>query len=307
MEPTINNNNNNNNNNSKVFIVTGTSTGLGLSIVKKILDKKFRVAAFTRSKEAVENQIRDYYLKSNENNIDYQSLLLAVQVDITNQQSVENGVQETLKTFGRIDVVVNNAGYCQWGNTEEVSDKDHRDIFEVNYFSVLNIIKSTLPILRKQRNGLILNVSSTVGHVPYSGISTYVSSKFALTGLTLTLAKEVEPFGIKVILLSPGSFKTDIGFKKQFKSLENPIEDYYQAASLEQTYGALEMFFNSAKGSSDKFGDLVIKIHQLYEQGKQLPSNFFIGSDAIDPVQKHLTGLLDELNQWKDLCISTDN
>ncbi|KAN0015895.1 hypothetical protein ACTFIU_005844 [Dictyostelium citrinum] len=301
MEPIINNNN------SKVFIVTGTSTGLGLSIVKKILDKKFRVAAFTRSKEVVENQIRDYYLKSNENNIDYQSLLLAVQVDITSQQSVEDGVQETLKTFGRIDVVVNNAGYSQWGNTEEVSDKDHRDIFEVNYFSVLNIIKATLPILRKQRNGLILNVSSLIGHVPYPGFSSYVASKFALTGLTLTLAKEVEPLGIKVILLSPGVFKTDITHKKQFKSLENPIEDYYQTASLEQTYDSFKKFEEQAKGSSDKFGDLVIEINQLYEQGKQLPSNFFIGSDSVGHAQVHLTGLLNELNQWKDLSISTDN
>ncbi|KAM9994665.1 hypothetical protein ACTFIZ_007799 [Dictyostelium cf. discoideum] len=301
MEPIITNN-------SKVFIVTGTSTGIGLSIVKKILDQKFRVVAFTRSKEVVENQVKDYYSKSNENNIDYQSSsLLAIQVDITNQQSVENGVQEALKTFGRIDVVVNNAGYSQWGNTEEVSDKDHRDIFEVNYFSVLNIIKSTLPILRNQKSGLILNVSSLIGHMPLAGFSSYVASKFALTGLTLTLAKEVEPLGIKVVLLSPGVFKTDITHKQQFKNLENPIQDYYKNSSLQQTFDSLKKYEDHAKGSSDKFGDLVIEINQLYEQGKQLPSNFFIGSDAVDHAQVHLTNLLNELNQWKDLCISTDN
>ncbi|KAN0029500.1 hypothetical protein ACTA71_007629 [Dictyostelium dimigraforme] len=277
-----------------------------LSLAKEAFQKKLRVVAFTRSKEVVENQIKEYYSKSNENNIDYESTLLAIQVDITNPKSVENGVQETLKTFGRIDVVVNNAGYSQWGNTEEVSDKDHREIFEVNYFSVLNIIKSTLPILRKQKSGLILNVSSLIGHIPYPGFSSYVATKYALTGLTLTLAKEVEPLGIKVVLLSPGMFKTDITFKKQFKGLENPIQDYYPNGSLEQTFGSFEKYLNIAKGSSDKFGDLVLEINQLHEQGEKLPSNLFIGSDATGHAQTHLTGLLDELNQWKDLSISTD-
>ncbi|KAM9956881.1 hypothetical protein ACTFIR_003616 [Dictyostelium discoideum] len=298
---------NNINNNSKVFIVTGCSSGFGLSIVKKILDKKLRVAAFTRSKEDIESKIKEYYSKSNENNIDYQSSLLAIQVDIKNQQSVEKGVQEALKVFGRIDVVVNNAGYCQWGNAEEVSDKDHRDIFDVNYFSVINMVKSTLPILRKQKSGLILNVSSMVGHTPFVGVSSYVASKFALAGLTFTLAKEVEPFGIKVVLLSPGIFKTELGQNEQFRNLENPIADYYQTASLQQTYDHIKNFMQSSKGSPEKFGDFVVEIHQLYEQGKQLPSNFFVGSDAIDTVQKHFTGLLDEFNQWKDLCISTDD
>ncbi|KAM9994664.1 hypothetical protein ACTFIZ_007798 [Dictyostelium cf. discoideum] len=268
--------------------------------------KELRVAAFTRSKEEIESKIKDYYSKCNENNIDFQSSLIAIQVDITNQQSVENGVQEVLKTFGRIDVVVNNAGYSQWGYTEEVSEKDHRDIFEVNYFSVLNIIKSTLPILRNQKSGLILNVSSMVGHTPFVGISSYVASKFALAGLTLTLAKEVEPLGIKVVLLSPGVFKTELCKNKKFKNLENTIQDYYRTGSLQQAYDHIDNFMESSKGDPDKFGDFVIEINKLYEQGKQLPSNFFVGSDAIDTVQKHLTALLDESNQWKDLCISTD-
>ncbi|KAK5583505.1 hypothetical protein RB653_005101 [Dictyostelium firmibasis] len=290
----------------KVFIVTGTSTGLGLSFVKKILDNDFRVAAFTRSKEAVENQIKEYY-SNNVKGIDFENSLLAIQVDITNQQSVENGVKETLKVFGRVDVVINNAGYSQWGNGEEVSEKDHRDIFNINYFSVLNVLKSTLPILRKQRNGLILNVSSLVGHVPYQGLSSYVASKYALTGLTLSIANEVEPLGIKVICLSPGVFNTDIGNKKQFKALENPIEDYYQTVSLQQTFDSFDKYASLAKGSSDKFGDVILKINQLYEQGEKLPSNFFIGSDSVEHAQKHLTSLLDELNQWKELSISTDN
>ncbi|KAN0021627.1 hypothetical protein ACTFIU_003771 [Dictyostelium citrinum] len=297
----------NTNNNSKVFIVTGTSTGLGFSIVKKILDKKFRVVAFTRSKETLENKIKEYYSKSNINGIDFKSNLLAIQVDITNQESVEDGIQKTLKVFGRIDVVINNAGFNQWGNAEEVSDKNHREIFEVNYFSVMNVLRSTLPILRKQRNGLILNVSSLIGYLPFPGFSTYVASKFALTGLTLSIAKEVEHLGINVVCLLPGTYKTEIGENKQFKALQTPIEDYYPNGSLQQTYDLYDKYGDFAKGSSDKFADAVLEINQHHDQGKKLPASLFLGSDSVQGAEHYFTNLLDQIKEWKDLCNSTDH
>ncbi|KAM9972905.1 hypothetical protein ACTFIR_012275 [Dictyostelium discoideum] len=302
MEPT--NIVNQKENTDKVFLVSGTSTGLGLSIVKKLLDNKFKVSAFTRSKSTVENEIKKYY--ETENQIDLLKSLLVVQVDITNEESVEEGVKETIKTFGHIDVVINNAGYSQLGNVEETSDKEARAIFDVNYFAVLNIVRSTIPHLRKQRSGLILNISSILGHRPRGKTSSYSASKYAVTGLTLSLQQELAPFNVKVLLLSPGGFRTDIANKEKFKVVENPIDEYHPSSSIDNSLKDFLKLAETTKGSPDKFANAIVKIFELYQQDKPLPTNLFFGSDAIQASKLHFNSLLDDINQWNELSISTD-
>ncbi|KAK5574663.1 hypothetical protein RB653_009916 [Dictyostelium firmibasis] len=293
-------------NKDRVFLVSGTSTGLGLSIVKKLLDNNYKVAAFTRSKLIVENEIKKYYENNNEKNIDFKSSLLAVEVDITNQESVDLGVKETINKFGHFDVVINNAGYGQWGNIEETNDKEARSIFDVNYFAILNIIRSTLPHLRTQKSGLVLNVSSILGHAPKGGFSSYVASKYAVTGLTLSLQQELAPFNISVVLLSPGGFRTDITNKDKFKLIENPILEYYPNSTPQQSLDAFSDYINGSKGSPDKFANAILKLDEIHQQGKPLPSNIFFGSDAIEGGNHFLKSLIDEANQWKELGLSTD-
>ncbi|KAM9979296.1 hypothetical protein ACTFIY_008545 [Dictyostelium cf. discoideum] len=302
MEPT--NIVNQKENTDKVFLVSGTSTGLGLSIVKKLLDNKFKVSAFTRSKSTVENEIKKYY--ETENKIDLFKSLLVVQVDITNEESVEEGVKETIKTFGHIDVVINNAGYSQLGNVEETSDKEARAIFDVNYFAVLNIVRSTIPHLRKQRSGLILNVSSILGHRPRGKTSSYSASKYAVTGLTLSLQQELAPFNVKVLLLSPGGFRTDIANKEKFKVIENPIDEYHPLSTIDNSLKDFLKLAETTKGSPDKFANAIVKIFELYQHDKPLPTNLFFGSDAIQASKLHFNSLLDEINQWNEFSISTD-
>ncbi|KAM9951631.1 hypothetical protein ACTFIT_002312 [Dictyostelium discoideum] len=302
MEPTIIANQKENT--DKVFLVSGTSTGLGLSIVKKLLDNKFKVSAFTRSKSTVENEIKKYY--ETENKIDLFKSLLVVQVDITNEESVEEGVKETIKTFGHIDVVINNAGYSQLGNVEETSDKEARAIFDVNYFAVLNIVRSTIPHLRKQRSGLILNVSSILGHRPRGKTSSYSASKYAVTGLTLSLQQELAPFNVKVLLLSPGGFRTDITNKEKFKVIENPIDEYHPLSSIDNSLKDFLKLAETTRGSPDKFANAIVKIFELYQQDKPLPTNLFFGSDAIQASKLHFNSLLDDINQWNEFSISTD-
>ncbi|KAM9976068.1 hypothetical protein ACTFIR_009909 [Dictyostelium discoideum] len=293
-------------NNDRVFLVSGTSTGLGLSIVKKLLDNNYKVAAFTRSKLIVENEIKKYYENNNEKNIDYLNSLLAVQVDITNEESVENGVKETVNKFGHFDVVINNAGYGQWGNIEETSDKEARTIFDVNYFAILNIVRSTTPYLRKQKSGLILNVSSILGHTPKGGFSSYVASKYAVTGLTLSLEQELAPFNIKVVLLSPGGFRTDITNKEKFKLIENPIPEYYPNSAPQNSLEAFSDFVNTSNGDPNKFANAIFKLDLIHQQGNKLPSNIFFGSDALEGSNHFFKLLIDESNQWKELALSTD-
>ncbi|EEU04140.1 short-chain dehydrogenase/reductase family protein [Dictyostelium discoideum AX4] len=302
MEPTIIANQKENT--DKVFLVSGTSTGLGLSIVKKLLDNKFKVSAFTRSKSTVENEIKKYY--ETENKIDLFKSLLVVQVDITNEESVEEGVKETIKTFGHIDVVINNAGYSQLGNVEETSDKEARAIFDVNYFAVLNIVRSTIPHLRKQRSGLILNVSSILGHRPRGKTSSYSASKYAVTGLTLSLNKELAPFNVKVLLLSPGGFRPDITNKEKFKVIENPIDEYHPLSSIDNSLKDFLKLAETTRGSHDKFANAIVKIFELYQQDKPLPTNIFFGYDAIQDSKLHFNSLLDDINQWNEISISTD-
>ncbi|KAN0026727.1 hypothetical protein ACTFIV_007717 [Dictyostelium citrinum] len=301
MEPT-------NNIKERVFIVTGTSSGLGLSVVKKLLDNNFKVVAFTRSKLKVENEIKNYYENNNEkNNIGYLDSFLVVQVDITDQNSVELGVKETIEKFGHFDVVINNAGHSQAGNVEETSDEEARSIFDVNYFSLLNMIRATTPHLRKQKSGLILNVSSILGHAPSGGFSSYVASKYAVTGLTFSLRLELAPFNVKVVLLSPGAFKTDITNRDKFKFSKNTIADYYPNSTSEATFdNILKQFECNSKGSPDKFGEAILKVNEIHQQGKELPRNIFFGSDAILGSQIFSKLLLDEVTEWKELSLSTD-
>ncbi|KAN0039775.1 hypothetical protein ACTA71_007011 [Dictyostelium dimigraforme] len=293
-------------NTDRVFIVSGTSTGLGLSIVKKLLDNNYKVAAFTRSKETVENEIKKYY-ENKEKNIDYLNTLLAVQVDITNEESVKSGVKETINKFGHFDVVINNAGYGQWGNIEETNDKEARAVFDVNFFAVVNIVRSTTPYLRKQKSGLILNVSSILGHTPRGGMSSYVASKYAVTGLTLSLQQELAPFNIKVVLLSPGGFRTDITNKEKFRVVENPIADYYLNSTLQHTSEAFFDLINYSKGDPNKFANAIIELDQIHQQCNKLPSNIFFGSDCFEDCTSFYKSLIDESNEWKELCFSTDS
>ncbi|EAL71564.1 hypothetical protein DDB_G0271748 [Dictyostelium discoideum AX4] len=285
------------NNIDRVFLVSGTSTGLGLSIVKRLLDNNYKVAAFTRSKLIVENEIKKYYENNNEKNIDYLNSLLAVQVDITNEESVENGVKETVNKFGHFDVVINNAGYGQM---------EARAIFDVNYFAILNIVRSTTPYLRKQKSGLILNVSSIVGHLPKGSISSYVASKYAVTGLTLSLEQELAPFNIKVVLLSPGGFRTIITNKEKFKLVENPIPEYYPNSTPQNSLEAFIGLMNTSNGDPNKFANAILKLDLIHQQGNKLPSNIFFGSDALEGSSHFFKSLIDESNQWKELALSTD-
>jgi short-subunit dehydrogenase len=155
-------------------------------------------------------------------------------LDVTHKAGVENAVQESLKAFGRIDVLVNNAGYGLTGSIEEVSDKEIRDQFETNVFGLLNVTRAVLPILRKQRSGHILNISSLAGRLGIPTMGIYNGSKFALEGISESLASELKPFGIKVTIVEPGGFATDFSSRSiaiaqimpEYQLLHDEMEKY---------------------------------------------------------------------------------
>jgi NADP-dependent 3-hydroxy acid dehydrogenase YdfG len=208
---------------SRVWLITGCSTGFGRVIAEQGLAQGDQVIATARKIE----QIKDLEQK-------YPQTAKALTLDVTHKAGVENAVQESLKAFGRIDVLVNNAGYGLTGSIEEVSDKEIRDQFETNVFGLLNVTRAVLPILRKQRSGHILNISSLAGRLGIPTMGIYNGSKFALEGISESLASELKPFGIKVTIVEPGGFATDFSSRSiaiaqimpEYQLLHDEMEKY---------------------------------------------------------------------------------
>ena len=199
--------------NPRVWLITGCSTGFGRVIAEQALAQGDKVIATARKAD----QIKDLEQL-------YPQTAKALTLDVTHKSEIENAVQEGLKAFGRIDVLVNNAGYGLTGSIEEISDKEIRDQFETNVFGLLNVTRAVLPILRKQRSGHILNISSLAGRLGIPTMGIYNGSKFALEGISESLASELKPFGIKVTIVEPGGFATD--FSSRSISIAQIMPEY---------------------------------------------------------------------------------
>ncbi|MFE1147439.1 SDR family oxidoreductase [Streptomyces albidoflavus] len=181
------------------WFVTGASRGLGLELVRQLLAKGDNVAATTRSTERLATALGSAADTGR---------LLALTVDLTDEAQVKNAVDRTTERFGRLDVVVNNAGYGYLAAVEETSAKDVRDMLDVQIAGVWNVLRAALPVLREQRAGRVINVSSILGLTTMPGWALYCAGKFALEGLSEALAAEVADFGIKVTVVEPGYFRT---------------------------------------------------------------------------------------------------
>jgi NAD(P)-dependent dehydrogenase (short-subunit alcohol dehydrogenase family) len=188
-------------NDHKVIIVTGSSSGIGLESALLLARNGYITYATMRSPE------KDTSIKTA---VQKEGLpIRVVQLDVTDDNSVKNAVDHIISEAGRIDVLVNNAGYSLGGALEDLSMEEIKSQYETNLFGLIRVIQAVLPTMRKQRSGRILNISSGTGLFGFPGISAYVSTKFAVEGLSESIAYELEPFGIKVILIEPGFVKTN--------------------------------------------------------------------------------------------------
>jgi NAD(P)-dependent dehydrogenase (short-subunit alcohol dehydrogenase family) len=184
---------------SKVWLITGSSRGLGRSIAAAAAKSGARVMATARRPEDLDDLVAEY-----------PDRVRAFALDVTDRQAARAAVQATIAEFGRLDVVVNNAGYANSGAIEEMTDEDFRDQVEANLFGVVNVTRAALPVMRGQRSGVLVQVSSIGGRVGGTpGMGAYQTAKFAVEGFSEALASEVGPLGIKVIIIEPGAFRTD--------------------------------------------------------------------------------------------------
>lgn len=276
-------------NTSKVWYVTGASQGLGLTLVKKLIADGYRVAATSRNA---------YALKEAVGVIDTEHFL-PLSVDMINQDCIDESVQQTLKTFGQIDVVVNNAGYGMAGTIEETSEEDIHKIFDVNVLAAINVIKSILPVMRKQQSGHIINIGSVAGFVGAPGWSVYSATKAAIAAFSEVLALDIKEFGIHVTVVEPSGFRTGFLTKNSMVYPQSKIEGYKAVKDSVDKYIKAD---GKQPGDPEKAAEILIAL----TDNAQPPLHLYLGRDAYNRVADKLKTMSTELETWKETTISAD-
>lgn len=273
----------------KVWLITGCSTGFGFALAEAVLAKGDCLLATARKPEQLRALIDQY-----------PNTARAVRLDVTLSQERQAAVDAAIQTFGRIDVLVNNAGYGLIGALEEVSDSDIRQAFETNFFGAVHLTRTVLPLMRQQSRGHIVNMSSTAGLVGFGGSSIYCATKFAVEGISEALAKEVESFGIKITLIEPGAFRTN--FNGRSLSTAEQFMDAYNSVS-----SASLQWFKDMDGQQP--GDPV-KAAQAIIQAVESPNpplRLALGTDAMSLIQDKLESVKTSLNDWQQVTMSTEH
>lgn len=274
----------------KTWFVTGASKGIGQRLVRQLLARGDRVAATSRTVASLTEAIGPA-----------SGQFLPLQADLTDEQNIGNAIAQTIKTFGKVDVIVNNAGYAQQGTVEALSDAELRQNFDINLFAPLAVLRHVLPHLREQRSGHVINLSSIVGFQGgYAGWGSYVASKFALAGLTESLAAEVAEFGIKATVVYPGPVRTDFLSSGALAVSRRQIDAYTEAkASLDLH---LDTFHGRQAGDPDKVAMLIMQAADVADP----PVHLFVGKIANELAAQKNASVQRDLDAWKGSSEATD-
>lgn len=273
----------------KVWFITGAGRGMGTDIAKAALAAGHAVVATGRNPEKVARAVGE-----NED-------LLAVKLDVTDPAGAAAAIQAAVDRFGRIDVLVNNAGNFYAGFFEEVTPEDFRAQIETTMFGPINVTRAALPVMRAQRSGLVVTISSTAGIVGGEFLSAYAASKFGVEGWAESLALEVAPFGIRSMIVEPGFFRTELLTPESTSYAESTIEDY--AERTEQTVAAWKGMDGQQGGDPAKLADALIQLAELDEP----PLRFAAGADAVGVFETRAKELLAQADAHRELSSNLDH
>ncbi|MEO9331710.1 oxidoreductase [Ectopseudomonas guguanensis] len=272
----------------RTWFITGASRGFGTLIAEHALRAGDAVIATARKPEDVVARLGNH------------PNLLAVRLDVTSEAEAHQAVAEGVRHFGRIDVVVNNAGFGVLGAVEETSATETERLFATNVFGVLNVIRAVLPHMRRQRSGHIINISSIGGYQAYMGWGVYGSTKFAVEGITEALQQEVAPLGIHATVVEPGFFRTDFLDEQSLVKTALELPDY------DETVGAMRRFAKDANhaqpGNPVKLAEAILALVNAPKPPQRLP----LGSDTVARIEEKNHFVASELAEWKELALSTD-
>jgi NAD(P)-dependent dehydrogenase (short-subunit alcohol dehydrogenase family) len=274
---------------SKVWFITGAGSGIGAEIARAAFQAGDQVIATGRNLDKVRNALEDI---TGEN-------VAFIQLDVTDEVQTKTAVAEAVKKFGRIDVLVNNAGYSLLGNFEELTKEGFEQLFATNFYGVMFTMQAALPVMRAQRAGRIINISSTAGAIGFKHCSAYSATKFAVEGLSVSTATEVEQFGIKITIVEPGFFRTELLDARNAKFSESSIEDYAAEGSAKEMWSP---FDGQQTGDPAKLGAALVKIANL----ENPPQRFLAGSDAVDALRSDLEKRLEEIRTHEELSSSME-
>jgi NAD(P)-dependent dehydrogenase (short-subunit alcohol dehydrogenase family) len=271
----------------KVWLVTGAGRGMGVDIAKAALSAGNAVVATGRRPEAVEQALGGD-----------QDDLLVVKLDVTSSEDAQAAVQAAVERFGRIDVLVNNAGNFYAGFFEEISPEDFRAQIETTLFGPMNVTRAVLPVMRAQRSGLVVAISSTAGIVGGEFNTAYAASKFGVEGWMESLTPEVAPYGIRTMLVEPGFFRTELLTPESTNYAEPSIEDY--AERTEQTITVWKSMNGQQGGDPAKLAEALVRLAGQEEP----PPRFVAGADAIAAFEQKANDLLAQANAHRKLSAS---
>jgi len=271
---------------TKTWLITGAGRGMGVDFARAALAAGHNVVATGRDPEAVRSAIGDH------------DRLLATELDVTDAQSAERAAAAAVARFGRIDVLVNNAGNFFGGFFEELSPQQVRDQIETNLFGPMTVTRAVLPVMRRQRSGLVISISSTAGVVGGAFASAYAASKFGLEGWMEGLAGEVEPYGIRSMIVEPGFFRTELLQPESTTFAELSIDDYAERTA--ETIPAWQAMNGRQAGDPAKLARALVEL----ADGDEPPLRWVAGEDAVEGVEQKARLLLAQVDAHRELSRS---
>jgi NAD(P)-dependent dehydrogenase (short-subunit alcohol dehydrogenase family) len=272
----------------RTWLITGISSGLGRALAEAVLARGDRVVGTARG----ETTSKEFSALAPGRSI-------GIILDVTDEKAVKRAIAQVEKEIGPIDILVNNAGYGLVGGVEETSLEETRAQFETNVFGVLAVLKAALPFMRARRKGRIINITSVSGLVGWASLGIYTGSKFALEGISETLALELAPLGIKVIMIEPGGLRTDFATRSR-RFTAQTIDDY--AATVGHNRGLLAEHAGHEPGDPARAAEAIVNVAIMDEP----PLRLLIGSDAVLYADTKLRAQMDEIRRWESVSRSSD-
>lgn len=273
---------------SKVWFITGCSTGFGRELAKEVLQAGYKAVVTARNT----NDIQDIVSA-------YPTTAIAVKLDVTKESDIQLAVETALQKFNQIDVLVNNAGIGYFGAIEESDPAEVRRMFDINFFGLANMINAVLPTMRKQKSGHIINIASIGGLVSFPGVGFYNATKYAVDGLSESLAKEVAHLGIKVTVICPSGFRTDWAGRSA-NNATKVIEDYAPTAHANK---------ETIRGySGNQPGDPVMAAKAIVQvtETEQPPLRLLLGAGAMKGGRRKLDELKADFDAWETITLGAD-
>jgi NAD(P)-dependent dehydrogenase (short-subunit alcohol dehydrogenase family) len=273
---------------SKVWFVTGSASGLGRNIAEAVLASGDRLVATARDPRRLEDLVKKHG-----------DQVRTAPLDVADEDAAKAAVQMAIAAFGRLDVVVNNAGYGDIAPFEQLSAERFKAVVDTNFYGVINVTRAALPIMRKQKSGWILQISSVGGRLARPGSTPYHAAKWAVGGFTESLAQEVAPFGVKVCALEPGGMRTNWGTRAN-KDSPYLLPDY--EASVGAVVETLKSYWGHETSDPVKVAQVVLRL----AAHDRLPAHLLLGSDAVQVAGQAAATRAAEAERWREISVSTD-